>query len=305
MQVTAAVLRLLVFPGLFFAVPMAWFFLYVERKTIACMQQRIGPPLLQPFYDFVKLLGKESPGHPGIEGLLMKAWPALSVAALLAALSLLPVFPVKSGFSGDLILLITLLELPSMFYILAGFTSRSIYGKVGAMREASLSLSSNLLFLVAVMMIAVSEHTFRLSELAAPTHSPARWLGLAAILLCIPAKLRLNPFSVSSAEQEIYSGPLTEYSGGDLALWELAHGLEWLAITGLVVSLAFPRTGFRLADAGIFTFFCCILVVLLATVAAATARFTIERSVRFYWRWSVALAVVFLVTAVLIPRLVP
>ena len=281
---------------------MAWFFLYVERKTIAKMQQRMGPPLLQPFYDFVKLLGKESRGHSTTYSLMMKAWPALSVAVLLAALALLPVFPAGGGFSGDLILLITLLELPSMFYILAGFTSRSIYGKVGSMREASLSLSSNLLFLTAVMMIAVTADTFQLSELAAPSASAARWLGLAAIILCIPAKLRLNPFSTSSAEQEIYSGPLTEYSGADLALWELAHGLEWLALSGFVVSLSFPRTGFRLADAGIFAFLCIAMVVVLATIAAATARLTIDRSVRFYWRWSVALAVVFLMSAVLFRR---
>jgi NADH-quinone oxidoreductase subunit H len=302
MQITTAILRLLIFPGLFFAVPAAWFFLYVERKTIARMQQRIGPPLLQPFYDFVKLLGKESPKYHHIQDLLLKLWPALSVAVLLAALALIPVFPSKGGFSGDLILLITLLELPSIFYMLAGFTSRSVYGKVGSMREASLSLSSNLLFLTAVMMIAVSAHTFRLSELAVPAASAARWLGVAAIVLCIPAKLRLNPFSTSSAEQEIYSGPLTEYSGSDLALWELAHGLEWLALSGFVVSLSFPRTGFILADAGIFAFLCIALVVVLATVAAATARLTIDRSVRFYWRWSVALAVVFLASAVLFRR---
>jgi formate hydrogenlyase subunit 4 len=297
MEVTAAIFRMIVFPGLLFAVPMAWLFLFVERKTNARMQQRIGPPLLQPFYDFVKLLGKEQPVYQGVEGLLMRAWPALSVAALLGAIAMLPVFPARGGFSGDLILLITLLELPSMFYILAGFTSRSIYGKVGSMREASLSLSSNMLFLAAVMMIANSAHTLRLSELAVPTASPARWLGLAAILLCIPAKLRLNPFSISSAEQEIYSGPLTEYSGGDLAFWELAHGLEWLALCGFVVALAAPRTGFKFADPGLFIICCLVLVVLLATVAAATARFTIERSVRFYWQWSVALAVVILVSA--------
>jgi NADH-quinone oxidoreductase subunit H len=297
MRLTIVMLRLLVFPGLITAIPMAWFFLYVERKTIARMQQRIGPPLLQPFYDFVKLLGKESRGYATIDSLMMKAWPALSVAVMLAALALLPIFPTDGGFSGDLILLITLLELPSMFYILAGFTSRSIYGKVGSMREASLSLSSNLLFLVAVMMIAVSSHTFSLSELATPTSSPVRWLGLLAIILCIPAKLRLNPFSTSSAEQEIYAGPLTEYGGADLALWELAHGLEWMALSGLVVSLAFPRTGMKLFDAPIFGSLCILLVVLLATVAAATARFTIDRSVRIYWRWSVALAVFFLLSA--------
>jgi formate hydrogenlyase subunit 4 len=73
--------------------------------------------------------------------------------------------------------------------------------------------------------------------------------------------------------------------------------LEWLGLSGLLVSLAFPRTGFKLADAAIFVVLCNVLVVLLATVAAATARFTVARSVRFYWRWSVALAVVFLVSA--------
>jgi NADH-quinone oxidoreductase subunit H len=192
----AFMLHVFVFPGLLFAVPMAWLFLYVERKTVARMQQRIGPPVMQPFYDFVKLVGKEKPHYRGIEGLLVRALPALSVSVLLGALALLPVFQSNGGFSGDLILLITLLELPSMFYILAGFTSHSIYGKVGSMREASLSLSSNLLFLVALMMVAVSAHTFRLSGLAAPTASPVRWLGLAAIILCIPAKLRLNPFSI-------------------------------------------------------------------------------------------------------------
>jgi formate hydrogenlyase subunit 4 len=148
-------------------------------------------------------------------------------------------------------------------------------------------------------MIAFTAHTFRLSELAASSASPVRWLGLLAIVFCIPAKLRLNPFSISSAEQEIYAGPLTEYSGGDLALWELTHGLEWLALSGLVVSLASPHTGSRLADASIFVFLCFALVVVLATGAAATARYTIERSVRFYWRWSIALAVVFLASAVI------
>jgi NADH-quinone oxidoreductase subunit H len=299
MQLVSAIFRLLIFPGLLFALPVSWFFLWVERKTIARMQQRKGPPLPQAFYDFVKLLGKESPAYHGFEGLLMRAWPALSVVALLAALALLPVFTDHSGFSGDLIIMVTLMELPSIFYILAGFSSRSIYGKIGSMREASLSLSSNLLFLAAVMMIAVSQHTIRLGELAAPNASPARWLGLAAIILCIPAKLRLNPFSTSSAEQEIYSGPLTEYSGGDLALWELAHGLEWLALSGLVVSLAFPRTGITLLDAAIFIFLCHVVVVVLATVAAATARLTIDRSVRFYWRCSVALSIVFLISAVI------
>ena len=77
MNLTTALARLLIFPGLLFAVPAAWFFLWVERKAVARMQGRIGPPFMQPFYDFIKLLGKGTPPREGIGGMLMKAWPRL------------------------------------------------------------------------------------------------------------------------------------------------------------------------------------------------------------------------------------
>ena len=35
-------------------------FSWVDRKVTARVQWRVGPPLLQPFWDFVKLLGKET-----------------------------------------------------------------------------------------------------------------------------------------------------------------------------------------------------------------------------------------------------
>jgi len=85
MNLTTALLRLLVFPGLLFAVPAAWFFLWAERKALAVMQQRIGPPFMQPFFDFMKLMGKEVPPRTGLSGFLMKRWPILSVAAAAGA----------------------------------------------------------------------------------------------------------------------------------------------------------------------------------------------------------------------------
>jgi ferredoxin len=142
------------------------------------------------------------------------------------------VLPSSGGFEGDLILLLALLELPSMCIIAAGFSSRSIFGEIGSAREAVLSVSYNVVFLLAIVSIAASQHTFRLEALAQLPASPLRWLGVLAILVCLPAKLHLNPFSLPNAEQEIYSGPMTEYAGPELAMWELSHGLEWVAATG-------------------------------------------------------------------------
>ncbi len=299
MNLTSALFRLLIFPGLLFAVPAAWCFLWVERKAVAMMQQRIGPPFFQPCFDFVKLMGKSPPQRQGIQGALMRAWPILAVAASLGALGLLPVFLHSSGFAGDLILLLALLELPAFFIVAAGYTSRSLYGQIGAVREALLSISYSIVFVMAVLAIAMSQHSFRLQDLAQLPLSPLRVLGIVGILVCIPAKLHINPFSLPNAEQEIYAGPMTEYAGPELALWELAHGLEWVAMTGLVASLALPRTGVLWADATLFIAISFGIVLLLSGVAAATARLTIDASLRFYWRCGLALAVLAVASALL------
>ena len=284
-------IHLFLFPGMLFAIPAGWFFVWGEHKAVARMQRRIGPPLLQPFYDFVKLTGKSTPSRHGIEADLLRLYPAISVLSLIGAIALLPVIPDGRGFSGDGILMVALLELPSVCFILAGFTSGSIFGEIGAIREAVLSVANNLVFLLAIVSVAVTKGTFSLSELAAPTWNPGHWIGVLGILLCIPAKLRLNPFSSASAEQEIYSGPLTEYAGAALGMWNLAHGLEWVALTGLVTVLVLPVGGPWWPHAILFVAVSFAEVLLLSAISAATARFTLKRSIRFYWEWAVVLAV--------------
>jgi NADH-quinone oxidoreductase subunit H len=300
-SLTTALARLLIFPGLLFAVPAAWFFLWVERKAVARMQGRIGPPFMQPFFDFIKLLGKQTPQRTGVGGLLMKAWPLIAVSSAAGAVGLLPVLPAKGGFEGDLILLLALLELPSMCIIAAGFSSRSIFGEIGSAREAVLSVSYNVVFLLAILSIAASQHTFSLSALAQLPASPLRWLGIVAILVCLPAKLHLNPFSLPNAEQEIYSGPMTEYAGPELAMWELSHGLEWVAATGLVATLIAPAFTLWWVAALVFVALCFAIVLLLSVVASATARLQIDTTVRFYWQCTIFFAV-FAVIAALFMR---
>lgn len=302
MNLTSILVRFFLFPGLLFAIPAAWFFLWMERKAVAVMQQRIGPPFMQPFFDFLKLMGKALPARHGIGGRIMQAWPLLSIASSAGAVALLPILPQSGGFAGDLILLLALLELPSMCLIAAGFSSRSIFAEIGSVREAILSVSYNVVFLLAIVSIAAAQHTFRIEALAHPADSPLRWLGVLAILICLPAKLHMNPFSLPNAEQEIYAGPLTEYVGPELAMWELAHGLEWVAATGLVATLVLPHLGFWWLSIGAFVVAVSIVVLLLSMVAAATARLTLDTSIRFYSRCALVFAVL-TISSVLLMRM--
>jgi NADH-quinone oxidoreductase subunit H len=295
MNLGTALFAALVFPGLLYALPAGWLMLWVQRKAEARFQRRIGPPFFQPFYDFVKLMAKTGPTRAGLDGKLMAFWPVLSVAALVGALALLPVFALTGGFTGDLVLLVALLEIPAMCSVLAGFSSRSLFGEIGAVREAVLGVTYNLAFLMAVVAIAVDAHSLQLSSLAAAALTPGRLLALLAIGLCLPAKLRLNPFSQASAEQEIYAGPLTEYGGPQLALWELAHGLEWVTLTGLFACLLLPRTGAWPLDLLLFVLVSFGLVGLLAAVSAGTARLKITQAVRFYSRWGFIAAAIALI----------
>jgi NADH-quinone oxidoreductase subunit H len=263
------------------------------------MQGRIGPPFYQPFFDFIKLMAKNPVPRSGTDEFLMTGLPILAVSAALVALALLPVFSGSKGFAGDLVLFVAFLEVPSLCSVLAGFASRSIFGQVGATREALLSITYNLPFLTAVVAMAYSARSLALVDVAS---APALWVRapvVATVLLCLPVKLRINPFSVSNAEQEIYSGPITEFGGSQLAMWELAHGLEWVALTGFAACLGLPRTGLPVIDASLFGGLSLVIVALLSFTAAGTARLKVVQAARFYWRWGMGLALAALILAML------
>jgi NADH-quinone oxidoreductase subunit H len=126
------------------------------------------------------------------------------------------------------------------------------------------------------------------------------WLGILAILICLPAKLHINPFSLPNAEQEIYAGPMTEYAGPELAMWELSHGLEWVAGTGLIATLVAPHVSIAWLAACIFVAISFVVVLLLSALAAATARLAIDSSVRFYWQCTLIFAVLAISSAIFV-----
>jgi len=285
MNLKHALLSLLLFPGLLYALPMGWLMLGIERRLRARFQGRIGPPVWQPFYDVVKLLAKTPVPRSPSDVWLLTGLPILAFASATGALALLPVFP--TGFAGDLILLVSLLAIPPLCLILAGYASRSIYGEVGATREAIVSISSTVPLLGGLVAMAAAAGSVRLTTIAAVTPWAVRAPALLAYFICLPVKLRLNPFSLANAEQEILAGPLTEFDGRRLAIWELAHGLEWVALVGALICLAVPlRSSSAWLNVIGFSFLSLLLVLLLTALESATARLRLSQATRWLWRWA-------------------
>jgi len=271
----------LVWPGLLGAAALGLGYLWLARKGLARLQGRRGPPFGQPFFDLVKLLGKRTVVPGDANRGFFYALPVSAVAATTFALLLIPVPGNLIGsFPGDVVLLLFLLEVPVFCDILAGYVTKSIYGQVSAMREGVLMIGYNVPFLAAICAMAQHAGSFSLAGMAAAPQGVVTLLAAVAFLIAVPARLKSNPFSIPNAEQEIVAGAHIEYNGAPLALFELSHALELVALANLFMVLFVPH-------AGALAFFAASLALVCAVtaIAALTARLTVARALRFYWVW--------------------
>lgn len=277
---------ILVWPGILCAAPLGWFLLWFVRKLTARLQGRKGPPFFQPFFDFMKLLGKQAVIPAGVSPVVFHALPLVSLAAVSAALAILPVpgNPIPSP-PGDLVLLLYLLEVPVLCEVLAGYVTRSVYGQISAMREAILSLGYNLPFLASVIALAQSAGSFNLQVLQDAPYGPVHALAALGILMALPARLKTNPFSIPNAEQEIVADAHIEYSATPLALFKLAHALEIILLCELFAVLFVPRLSSSIATAILYLAVGLALLALITVLATTTARVRVTQAFRFYWLW--------------------
>lgn len=275
-----------VWPGLLCAAPLGWLELWFMRKLVARLQGRQGPPFFQPFFDFMKLLGKETVIPRGVGRGIFLALPIVSLAAVMAALAIVPMpgNPIPS-LPGDVVLLLYLMEVPILCEVLAGYVSRSIYGQVAAMREALLSLAYNLPFLVAIIAMAQHVGSFQMQALQGAPFSVVHVVAGLTFLLALPARMKLNPFSIANAEHEIIADSHIEYSGPPLALFKLSHAIEVVLLTELFAVVFVPATPWPLVSAVLYLAVGVAVLALVTLLATSTARLRLTQAFRFYWLW--------------------
>jgi formate hydrogenlyase subunit 4 len=266
------------------------FFQGVLRKVTARIQSRQGPPLLQPYFDLLKLLGKEDIESGQVPG-MQKFAAYLSLAGVLTVSCLLPMgFAAPMNGAGDAILLVYLLTLCGICTLLAGLAAGSTYSLVGISREMMSMIALEPLFVIALVVGAVHTQSFRLETvLRGSVYATGGfpWSGAimcVVILLSFQAFVQRVPFDISEAETELMEGPLMEYSGPKLALLKYASMVKLVIYSSLFVGLFDPwgsGLGFPL---GWLAFWLKVfgLVVLVTVVAATHARYRIDQAIRYF-----------------------
>ncbi|HPX70466.1 MAG TPA: NADH-quinone oxidoreductase subunit H [Bacillota bacterium] len=304
-DVLTKLFNILIFPGVLFQVVIGLLLAGIDRKVVARMQHRVGPPILQPTYDFFKLLGKETiVPHAANKWIFLLA-PVIGFIGLMILALFIPVFgyEVFSG-SADLIVILYLLTIPAICLIVGGSASGSPYAGIGISREMVTMMAYELPLVIVFLTIArkVGGSSLCFSLPAIQEWQVANGSGLfhisllpaaVAMLLVIPAEVGTKPFDVAEAETEICEGPLVEYSGTPLAFFKLNTAVKMFIMTSLFTALFLGGidTGMVWLNAVILVAIAIVLTVIcMSTLNAISARLKIEHLFKFYWTIVAALA---------------
>ncbi len=287
---------IIVFPGFLFTLFVGLVASWIVRKVSALVQWRVGPPLFQPLYDVVKLMGKETLVPQDAQRTVFIASPLVGLAGVLLLSTMLWRITIdQTAFVGDIIVAIYLMVLPSLALIFGSSASGSPHAQVGTAREMKLVMSYELPLVLAIIVVIIKAGgQLSLAAIAGQTTalSISGMLAFLVSIMCVQAKLGFVPFDIAEAETELGSGVLMEYSGTLLAIWKVMQAMMLVALPLFLVMAflgGFGASGVSLwAGLGKYV----LVLVLLILIKNTNPRVRIDQAMKFFWVYcGLALAV--------------
>ncbi len=220
------------------------------RKVKARLQRREGPPLLQPYLDLRRLLGKDAVVAENASW-LFRAAPYFVFATTWVAAALIPTFAANLMFSwsGDLITITALLGSARFALALAGMDIGTSFGGIGASREmmiASLAEPAMLMIVFSVALIAGSTQLSTIAEAMLNGHEGLRVslaLALVALVIVAVAENGRVPVDNPATHLEltmVHEAMVLEYSGRHLAMIEWAASLKLMLYISMIACVFVP-----------------------------------------------------------------
>lgn len=239
----------------------------IERVVKARMQSRQGPPLLQPFYDFFKLMDKRAIMVHSFHALMgimyfITEWFALAVLIL----------------GNDLLIAVFFHVIAVLALVIGASSVRSPYSVLGALRELMHMISYEPLMVLLVVALFLVTGSFNIIDVLSYEGYPILKLPLVffAFLLTIPMMLHKSPFDIAEAHQEIIGGPEIEYSG---PFYEAVYTGKWIEYV-YVFTFVFLFGGSHYWLGALLVIFAFLFVNLIDN---STARLDFRKMVKFAW----------------------
>ncbi len=307
-QFLAVLSKVLILPGFLFLSVYGFFVEFADRKLYARMQNRIGPPWYQPLADFLKLIGKKTIIPADADESMFRSMPIVSLSAVASAFLYVPVLGMHAvfSFSGDLIIVLYFLAIPTLAMFLAGWYSRGVFATLGATRILTQMFVYEVPLFISLLAPTLLSGSWSISGIAAyyaahPLYALINIPCMLTALVSFQCKMERAPFDSPEAETEIVSGALVEYGGRLLAFFKLASNCELVLILSLFSAVYLPfMTGIFWLDLLLYFAKTLFGLFLLTLMRATMARLVISEIVRFCWKYLTPVALLQVVFNLLI-----
>ena len=200
----------------------------LERKLSAKMQRRVGPPVLQPFYDVFKLFEKEKMAPTRFQDFYVLVFVVFVIASGVIFFA-----------GGDLLLVIFTLTIATAFLVVAAYSSNSPYAETGAERELLAMMAYEPMVLLTAIGFYMYHGSFNVRDiLGSDSMCFLPMIGIfIGWIFILTLKFRKSPFDLSMshhAHQELVRGLTTEFVGRTMGLIEISHWYENVFLLGFV-----------------------------------------------------------------------
>lgn len=259
----------------------------VIRKLAAKVQSRQGPPIVQPYYDILKLLGKQ---NFNADNAAFKIAPLMAFASILSVIVFIPLGNKTNWLTqyADVITIIYMLTLGGVAVILGGLSSKNTYAAIGASREMITMIMVEPVLAMTLIMGAIKVKGLGIDasifSVTNSGYSASVIAMIVAFILALQAFVGRQPFDIVEAEQEIIEGPFIEYSGPNLALFKYYIMLKQMFYAALFVLVFIPgaQTGFLAADIAIQMAEVLGVIIFIALIGTTNPRLRIDQAIKYY-----------------------
>lgn len=293
---------------------------WVERKVVARLQDRLGPNrlgpfgLIQPIADVIKLLIKEDITPQGANRFVFNLAPIMALATVLLLWAVIPFGPGIYGTDLDVgvLYIVAVGALGALGVIMAGWASNNKYALLGAFRSIAVLVSFEVPMVISLLVPVILASSMGFNQII---QAQEVWYivlsPLAALIFLIAAQAELGraPFDLGEAESEIVAGFHIEYTGMKFGMFyagELLHALTFGALFSALFLGGWRGPGaeaFPLLGVVYFFIKAFILYFVIMWVKYSLPRVRIDHMLNFCWKFLTPLSLLLVMVTALLVKL--